>query len=129
MEFIAQFRSSVSGTIDTLFTDVFLIDGVLVLFKRSGRGNFELQFVENNSYLMHTKEFDDFLNTRELRSNDCNLLNIWRATKVNNPTLMPDRYYKDILAVYNRQRLIAKNNMKEMHKLLKKATDEINSYL
>ena len=129
MEFIAQFTSSIAGTQASLITDVFLDEGKLIVFRKSSSGAFELSIVENNSYLQHTKEFENFLELGRLKSSECNLLNIWRASKVLHPTLMPMRYYEDILSLYKHERLVRKNNLKNIKKILNKANDEIDFYL
>lgn len=100
MEFIAQFKSSICGTQNSMLTDVFFFDRKIYSFKKHSNGNFSLEIISENEYTKLTGEFQDFINTRELRDKDCNLLNIWRANKVSNPNILPMRYYEDILQVY-----------------------------
>ena len=125
MKFIAQFNSSISGTSSTLLSDVFLYDEKIIVFDKSSNGNFELRIIENNAYLMHTKEFDNFIINKDVHSNDCNLLHLWRAKKVSSPELMPMRYYEDIMHTHNLQELIAKNNLRE----IKEEFNKLNKYL
>ena len=129
MQFIAQFKSSTCGTSNNVVTDVFLHDKKLISFNRAENGNFELKIIENNSYYELTKEFEDFIQSKELKSNDCNLFHLWRANKVCSPDLMPFRYYQDILNVYQWQQNIARNNRKEIQELINKLNQELCEHL
>ena len=125
MKFIAQFKSSVSGSQNTLLSDVFLCNGELIVFNKSSYGTFELRIIENNAYLMCTKEFDRFIEDKDVHDSDCNLLYLWRAKKVINPELMPMRYYEDVLETYNLQKLIAKNKLKEIQGMINNLNKEL----
>lgn len=132
MEFIAQFKSSIIGSNNTLVNDVFLYNNNIVMFSKKSNGDFDLTIIEKNSYTTLTGEFEEFIKNKDVRSRDCNILNLDRASKVLNPVLMPDRYYKDILSVYELQRTIRKNQLRRLsdsaNKIYSEILDELDRF-
>jgi len=131
MEFIAQFNSSICGSNNTLISDVFLYKNNIVIFSKKSNGDFDLKTIDKNSYAAITGEFDNFIKNKNVHSKECNLLNLWRANKISNPILMPERYYEDVLKTHERQETIRKNQLKSLsdsiNKLHSELLDELNN--
>jgi len=125
MEFIAQFKSSIIGTSNTLISDVFLYKGRIYMFIKKSNGNFELSIIENNEYFKVSRKFENFIEQKDIDS-DSNLLHLWRAKKVITPELMPIRYYEDIIQLKEYCDIIEYNKISRIKNIFNKINKELN---
>ena len=128
IKFIGQYSASICGTHTTETIDVFCNESKdkIYLYRSYSNGGFDFEVISRNSYNSHPNynKFDSLLEDPNSYIG-IELFVAWRTKYIPNPSLMPERYYYDILNLHLQKEAILFNKTNEVKKELSKSLDKI----
>ena len=127
LKFIGQYNASICGSHIKELIDVFYNNkDEIYLYRSYSNGDFHFEVIDRNDYNSNPKynKFDSIISDPKSYIG-MSLFVAWRQQYVDNPNLMPIRYYEDILLFHKSNEIKKENIFREVKKEFKKFESQI----